>query len=329
MWQTLEALVDDVSEASLVEALCPRTRRAGCFACEGGGGRPKRQRLLEGAARHETPVGMALDLSPVAAGHVSVAVIIPYRDQPGKGRAAQLEEFAREICRLYRVAGRNADFRILVVEQSVDGQKFNRGRLLNAGFDLAHQSGSFNVFIFHDVDLIPSVELMPYYTSPAPAPVHIAGVWDRYSSSPTYFGGISAFDAPTFLRVNGFPNNYWGWGGEDDDLSERLKECGIATIRPPQGLGGKIRDLENMSLEEKLSYLRAHPEEKLAGDEKRALRASTKSVWQRDGLSSLTGLYAVAAAPVWRADDGERVIKITVNLTPPPPAGAAAGSSSR
>jgi hypothetical protein len=35
------------------------------------------------------------------------------------------------------------------------------------------------------------------------------------------FGGVSAVSAEHFKAVNGYPNRYWGWGGEDDDLSER------------------------------------------------------------------------------------------------------------
>lgn len=36
-----------------------------------------------------------------------------------------------------------------------------------------------------------------------------------------YFGGVSALTPLHYLKMNGFPNNYWGWGGEDDDIGVR------------------------------------------------------------------------------------------------------------
>ena len=36
-----------------------------------------------------------------------------------------------------------------------------------------------------------------------------------------YFGGVSALSPLHYLKMNGFPNNYWGWGGEDDDIGIR------------------------------------------------------------------------------------------------------------
>lgn len=36
-----------------------------------------------------------------------------------------------------------------------------------------------------------------------------------------YFGGVSSLSKEQYLKINGFPNNYWGWGGEDDDIFNR------------------------------------------------------------------------------------------------------------
>lgn len=139
-----------------------------------------------------------------------VAIIVPFRDiSKDKTRTRQLDRFVPTMVAYLKATDTN--FHIYIVNQSDDGRKFNRGKLLNIGFDLAVKEGCTS-FIFHDVDLLPSEELKPYYVEEPAAdhPVHIARVWNRYNANPNYFGGVVAFSKDMYERINGFPNNFWG-----------------------------------------------------------------------------------------------------------------------
>ena len=48
------------------------------------------------------------------------------------------------------------------------------------------------------------------------------------------FGGATGFTEDQFISVNGYSNQFFGWGGEDDDMFNRLVYtvyhlCGIST----------------------------------------------------------------------------------------------------
>ena len=151
-------------------------------------------------------------------------------------------------------------YAIVVVQQSDDGRKFNRGQLLNVGFieakrHAAAASTSLASVIFHDVDLLPSPELLPWYElhPRRGQPTHLAGpeTWAKYAQSDQYaavfFGGVTAFHPADFEACNGFPNHYWGWGLEDDQLRLRADESGVllhGVRRPPRSCGGRYRDLD-------------------------------------------------------------------------------------
>ncbi|RLN71864.1 hypothetical protein BBJ28_00006714, partial [Nothophytophthora sp. Chile5] len=229
-------------------------------------------------------------------------------------------------------------FHIFIVEQSLDGRKFNRGKLLNAGFDMARDD--FDVFIFHDVDLLPGVRGEPkhvqtcddlgelYAHVPRLGPMHIARVWGRYNENPHYFGGIVAFTRQQFVKINGFPNNFWGWGGEDNELYSRVVRKKL-TVQAPIGcvlsfvldywLGygslltdlfgcrGTIRDLEELELEEKLAVLRAS---KWKCTVKRELLKEHHRTWKTNGLKSLYYEYVDAESL------NDCCTKITVHLGP-------------
>jgi hypothetical protein len=149
-------------------------------------------------------------------------IIVPYRD-PGDGSRA-------EHLRIFRSHLQSHGFQnpLLVVEQTKDDRKFNRGALLNIGATLATNATS---FLFHDVDLLPSSELVEPYCMPANAAVcHFGSLWTSKYSFKTFFGGVLFMTRLAFKTINGFPNQCWGWGGEDDIVRNRITSLKIPLV---------------------------------------------------------------------------------------------------
>lgn len=49
---------------------------------------------------------------------------------------------------------------------------------------------------------------------------------------PKLRGGVAAINREDFLKVNGYDEQYQGWGNEDDDLGRRLYKAGIVGTNP-------------------------------------------------------------------------------------------------
>ena len=184
---------------------------------------------------------------------VATAIVVPFREDFTGKRREQLEIFLRYYLESSYLPEQHE---VIVVEQSEDSRKFNRGAVLNVG--LVHAAGrGFSAAITHDVDLLSSAELMPHYSTPVEHGTlhHIAAAWDRYGSNPKYFGGIVAGSLATWRKVNGYPNHFWGWGGEDDALAIRASNLGVKITKAERGT---IVDQEKLDLHSKLSALRAN-----------------------------------------------------------------------
>ena len=122
-------------------------------------------------------------------------------------------------------------FDILVVEQA-DSLPFNRGYTLNIGFHIARRSHAYSHYVFHDVDLIPQ---QADYSFPH-CPTHLSAATGQFLYDVPYenaFGGVVLFNQDDFEAVNGFSNNYWGWGREDYDLRCRCLKAGLKIERRP------------------------------------------------------------------------------------------------
>merc|ERR1719334_2142765 len=106
----------------------------------------------------------------------------------------------------------------------VGNQPFNRAMLMNVGAAEALKQHDYQCFIFHDVDLLPEDD-RNLYTCPI-QPRHMSVSIDSFMYRLPYddiFGGVSAMTVDQFRVVNGFSNLFWGWGGEDDDMANRLR----------------------------------------------------------------------------------------------------------
>jgi hypothetical protein len=142
-----------------------------------------------------------------------VVIIVPFRESindPGT-RTKQLDKFTEYYSNSFTSIYKIEKPQILIIEQSNDGRGFNRGALLNIGFELAKKSSP-DVYIFHDVDLISAESLVPLYYMKTNYPIHIASLWKEKYNFSTFFGGIVSFDEKSYEKINGFPNSLYGWG---------------------------------------------------------------------------------------------------------------------
>jgi GT2 family glycosyltransferase len=87
-------------------------------------------------------------------------------------------------------------------------------------------------YVLHDVDLLPENLANVYACLRQPRHMSVATDSLRYTLPyRDLVGGALAISADQFRTVNGFPTSYAGWGGEDDELSRRLRAAGFAVQR--------------------------------------------------------------------------------------------------
>ena len=124
-------------------------------------------------------------------------------------------------------------FNILIIEQEDKG-RFNRAKLMNIGAKFAFsqmnqkcaksKSEDHLCLIFHDIDMLPLNSNLKYRCLSGPVGLASAAQQFEYGLPYRwYFGGVVAIYWRDFALNNGYSNNYWGWGGEDDDFLTRIR----------------------------------------------------------------------------------------------------------
>uniref|UniRef100_A0A0K2V3D6 Beta-1,4-N-acetylgalactosaminyltransferase n=1 Tax=Lepeophtheirus salmonis TaxID=72036 RepID=A0A0K2V3D6_LEPSM len=201
----------------------------------------------------------------------SVAIILPYRN-----RQEHLYTFLQHMHPI--LTRQRLEYKIYLVNQ--DGKDpFNRGKLINIGFTEAMKEKKWGCIIMHDVDYMPLNDNNLYTCWKNPHRMMAASSkWLYQYAWPykTFFGSVAAIKPEQFRSVNGFFNEYYGWGAEDDDLAKRIgyKGMQIDILDENEGLRiGKYKMLPHM---------KAHPAE----DRGEKLK-HTKSNMIQNGLNNL------------------------------------------
>ena len=152
-----------------------------------------------------------------------LGICIPYRN-----RKEHLDRLVPHLTKHLTERGIEHSF---YVGHQVDDKLFNRGAMKNVAAQIAFEDGC-DYIAWHDVDMLPHEEAD--YSYPEETPIHIATKLSKYGYNlgyDQYFGGVILFTKEQVEKTNGYSNDYWDWGQEDDDLFWRCYFEGMTTGR--------------------------------------------------------------------------------------------------
>ena len=141
---------------------------------------------------------------------MKLGVCVPYRN-----REAHLKEFVPRVGKYLEEQG--IEYCMYFGHQT-DDKLFNRGAMKNIAAEQAFKDGC-DYIVWHDIDMVP--EEGCDYSFPKDNPRHIATQISQMNYElkyEEYFGGAILFSKEQVLKTNGYSNDYWDWGMEDDDL---------------------------------------------------------------------------------------------------------------
>jgi hypothetical protein len=216
----------------------------------------------------------------------NIAYISCFRDKGDGKRDKQRKIFVQLMSKILKPY---CNFHIYIIEQSEDNELFNIGKLKNIGYVISKSETKYDHYIFSDIDTIPDYDLMEYIIKKGDKPICLASRGTRYQSKndksgKPFLGALLSFSGTIFEKINGYPNNFWGWGGEDDAVINRLLYNKYKSVYYPKK--GGIIDFEeggNMSTIDVVTKFKNEKKdlikyEKLYGD---------LELWKLNGINSL------------------------------------------
>lgn len=176
-------------------------------------------------------------------------IIVPYRCKPPhETRKIQLRDMIENFSNVFHDYHARDEYTIIVVEQD-DDKLFNRGWLMNVGFQesttLLGESivkNNNTVFLHTHVDFRIPID--------RPLPSEFSGDFEGFLDIYGYpdekcIGGFCLFRYSTYLKCNGYPNNIWGWGGDDWALYKRTILAKVPRTRPSHIYRSYVHEIPN------------------------------------------------------------------------------------
>ena len=139
-----------------------------------------------------------------------LGICIPYRN-----RKDHIERLIPHLTKHLNEKGIEHTF---YVGHQIDDKLFNRGAMKNIAAHYAFEDGC-DYVAWHDVDMLGHEESDYSYSDDTP--IHISTKLSKYNYTlgyDQYFGGVVLFTKEQAYKTNGYSNDYWDWGQEDDDL---------------------------------------------------------------------------------------------------------------
>lgn len=212
-----------------------------------------------------------------------VLLVVPYAAlTPESPRPAQLQRFLAHM--------RPKDY---IIAEQVGGAVFNKGLTYNAAIHhyLAHNDAP-DYLLLHDVDILPGEKMMEKYWDISLTPIQLVPIGGKYPEGIPVGGGVTLIQLADFLQCNGFPNNFWGWGGEDNAFKTRLKTQNIPRYYA-EGVSYTALDQEKT---------------KPVNPDVARVLADDRRIWQLNGIGQLPEVATTA--------DGHRITVGAVKAKP-------------
>jgi len=136
-------------------------------------------------------------------------IVTPYRN-----REEHLKGFLENSPKYFKETGLTYDILICELDQGGD---WNAGLPCNSLSTFLNSERKYKYLYIHHVDVWP-----------------IEGEWKFPEDKEVYHNlgdyGSCLMKMETFFEVNGYSNSFWGWGGEDNDLYQKLRCKGYNVI---------------------------------------------------------------------------------------------------